>query len=130
MPEPLQACFIDTLSQFQACMMRYDLRAALYSVYDLLEVLNKHIDDTKPWTLKTPDTQAELSVILSRIGCGLRMAGILLYPFFTGKMTELLTRIGCVDDIASLDKGELIQLIESFNHLEEHSAQLFTIKEK
>jgi methionyl-tRNA synthetase len=129
LPEALRKAFLSTPAAATAAMSQYDLRAALYQVYDLLEVLNKYIDDTKPWTMKTPETQAELSVILSHVGWGLRMAGILLYPFFTVKMTELLTRIGRSEDVRSLENGEFAALLQSLSGTNPPD-QFFTIAEK
>jgi methionyl-tRNA synthetase len=88
--------------------------------------------------MKTPETQAELSAILSHVGYGLRMAGILLYPFFTAKMTELLTRIGRLEDVRSLENGELSKLLLSFRYPRDvptvlagnDPALFFTIEEK
>jgi methionyl-tRNA synthetase len=138
LPESLQAAFVATPGEYVAGMQSYDLRAALYSVYDLMEVLNKYIDDTKPWTMKTPDTHAKLLIILSHVGYGLRMAGILLYPFFTHKMTELLTRIGRLEDVRSLENGEFSKSLLSFRYsrdvpavlAESHPDIFFTITEK
>ena len=66
--------------------------------------LNLYIDQTKPWAIEDPD---ELRAVLSEVGVGLRILGIVLYPFFTVKMTELLERIGCSEDIDLLIAGQL-----------------------
>jgi methionyl-tRNA synthetase len=129
LPDALCNAFLSTPTAATAAMSQYDLRAALYQIYDLLEALNKYIDDTKPWTMKTPETHSELLIILSHVGWGLRMAGILLYPFFTIKMTELLTRIGRSEDVRSLENGEFADLLQSLSGTNS-SDQFFTIAEK
>ena len=68
------------------------------------ERLNYYIDQTKPWAIEDAD---ELRAVLAEVGVGLRILGITLYPFFTTKMTELLSRIGCQSDVDLLIAGQL-----------------------
>ncbi|MDR2349352.1 MAG: methionine--tRNA ligase [Deltaproteobacteria bacterium] len=75
---------------------------ALKRVWDFIRTLNKFIDTKAPWVLaRSPETRAELDLVLATLLKGLALIGILVYPVMPGTSLELLKRLG-------LDSGSLV----------------------
>lgn len=89
----------------------FDLRTALLTGFELAENMNKYIDTKKPWELKEETQFDNLRHILYQVGESLRVAGIILHPFFPAKMDELLNRIGAKDQRIALGNGQLQDVI-------------------
>jgi methionyl-tRNA synthetase len=113
---------MDIAGVYQRSMEACDLRAALDGVFAYGDVLNKYIDEQKPWELKESADLPKLESVLAQVGEGIRLMAILLSPFFPQKMQELLARIGANEE------GELIQKWEMIPALERTSS--FFVKEK
>lgn len=103
-------------------MNSYDLKQTLDKVFLFWDILNKYLDDTKPWNLKDESQLEELINILYTLWEWLRIMAICLYPFFYDKMWELLNRIWL--NYWDLEKCDL-----NFNELF-NKTETFTIKEK
>jgi methionyl-tRNA synthetase len=99
----------------------FELRTALLTGFELAENMNKYIDTKKPWELKDPSQFDDLRHILYQVGESLRVAWLLLSPFFPAKMEELLNRIGASSQKEKLKDGifsEAIGEMISFSVLE------------
>lgn len=73
-----------------------DLRTTLESVFSYSTTINQFIDEHAPWKIDatTYEWQEDLRKILYRALAALRVAALMLLPFFDTKMRELLSRIG------------------------------------
>jgi methionyl-tRNA synthetase len=90
---------------FEQVALRMDQLAfhrALGTIWNLVNALNKYLDDTAPWSVaKKTDGRAELEGILSRSLTVLRIVTVLLYPFCPStaqRMWEMLGLPGKVED--------------------------------
>jgi methionyl-tRNA synthetase len=102
-------------ADYSAAMGRYDPREALLRTFEFGDFLNKYVDTNKPWEkdIATPEGKTESERILSSLGEGLRVLAIALFPFFEGKMSELLIRIGLPEYPAELQKGAVQTLFST-----------------
>jgi methionyl-tRNA synthetase len=100
-----QQARIELIQTHTAMFRAFDLRAALISVFEFAESLNKFIDTTKPWELVDVDAE-KLDDILFQVAESLRTMAILLHPFFAPKMEELLERIGADEDVVLMRNGQ------------------------
>lgn len=101
----LQQARKELIQAHTASFQAFDLRAALIAVFEFAESLNKFIDTTKPWELVDVDA-AKLEDIMFQVAESLRTMAILLHPFFTPKMEELLERIGAHEDVILIRNGQ------------------------
>lgn len=83
-----------TTNSYFETMERYDLKSALEIAFEYSTEINKYVDDNTPWKLNAETQKEELEAILYTLLFHLRRVAILLLPFFTPKMEELLSRIG------------------------------------
>lgn len=84
----------EIVAKYQQNMDSYLLKQTLENAFEYATEINKYLDETTPWKLDAESQKAELSEILYNLCYHLRRVAILLLPFFTEKMTELLSRIG------------------------------------
>lgn len=90
----------------------YNLKWILDTTFAFLDRLNKFADEKSPWiSIKDPDKQAETRNVLYTIAEGLRIVGLVLYPFFPEKMDEMFKKLWLENYQERLEKWELKQLI-------------------
>ena len=101
------------LASYNEAMIRFDLKAALESVFEFGDVLNKFIDTEKPWEKNQDEQKEQIIAILYTLGEGLRTIALCLAPFFPVKMRELLERIGLASQFEELIAGGFDALVDA-----------------
>lgn len=81
-------------TELEAALGNYDLKNALAAVWGLVDFANKYVDDTKPWTLKTPAVAAELSRVLGTLLEILRQLALALAPFLPQTAEKMAAALG------------------------------------
>lgn len=85
---------------------RYMLKDELDGVFEFLDVLNKYVDEHKPWeTIKDESKKEEVKKVLYTVAESLRCVWLLLYPFFPMKMQEMFSKLWLHDYAEKLEKG-------------------------
>ena len=79
--------------------MLLDFRGALESVWELVNALNRAIDDRKPWTLFKEERHVELDALLYDLCEGLRWLAILLAPVMPERAREIWRQLGAAGAI-------------------------------
>jgi len=114
---------IPTLNKnVQSLFSNYDLKNALDEIFKFCDILNNLATKTEPWKMISEWKNEEAWEILYIIAEWLRNIGILLYPFFTEKMSEMLVRLGLEDYPKLLEQWKMEDLLSK--------KETFTIKEK
>jgi methionyl-tRNA synthetase len=76
-------------------MDRLAFHQALGAIWDLVNVLNKYLDETAPWSVaKKADSRIELEGILSRSLTVLRIVTVLLFPFIPSTAQRMWQMLG------------------------------------
>lgn len=83
----------DIVEKYDDLMQKYDLKNVLELVFEYATEINKYINDTTPWQLDENTEKEKIAEILYNLLYHLRRVAIMLLPFFTEKMEELLARI-------------------------------------
>ena len=81
------------MEKYDDLMQKYDLKNVLELVFEYATEINKYINDTTPWQLDENTEKEKIAEILYNLLYHLRRVAIMLLPFFTEKMEELLARI-------------------------------------
>ncbi|HUN29451.1 MAG TPA: class I tRNA ligase family protein, partial [Alphaproteobacteria bacterium] len=76
-----------------------DFRGALEAIWELVNALNRAIDDRKPWTLAKEGRDHELDALLYDLCEGMRWLAILLHPFMPERMTQMWGQLGLREGI-------------------------------
>jgi methionyl-tRNA synthetase len=77
---------------------------ALKRTWDLIQKLNKYIDETAPWKLAKEKNFEELDEVFYTIGEGIRFVSHLVEPFMPHLTPEFLKQIGCEEGFVKLHK--------------------------
>ncbi len=86
-------------------MSHSDLKGSLELAFAYATEINQYVEEHTPWKMdiEIPEQREKLEDILFILLSNLRKISIMLLPFFSVKMRELLTRIGTpYDDTVSL----------------------------
>src|SRR5579863_1501174 len=71
-----------------------DFRGALEATWQLVNVLNRAIDDRKPWVLAKEGRDEELDTLLYELCEGLRWLAMLLHPVMPERAAEMWRQLG------------------------------------
>lgn len=82
------------VTNYEQAMDNLAFHSALASAFSLLDIANKHLDETAPWQLYK---EGNLSAVRRSLGTAielLRISAILLHPFLPSASAEILFRLG------------------------------------
>jgi methionyl-tRNA synthetase len=97
-PFALGGDFDDLAADVAARMDGFDLSGALEAIWHRVRLLNRYVDDTKPWVLaKDPDAADQLDSTLATLVEGLRVITVLLHPWMPETTAKLLGALGTED---------------------------------
>jgi methionyl-tRNA synthetase len=74
--------------------MALRFREGLDEIWNLVTLLNRTIDERKPWELYKHERGVELDAVLYELCEGLRWLSLLLFPFMPAKATEMWQQLG------------------------------------
>jgi methionyl-tRNA synthetase len=83
-----------TLNEYSQAMERLSFHSAINSAFHLLDLANKHLDETAPWRLYK---EGNLTAVRNSLGTAielLRISSILLHPFLPSATKEILSHLG------------------------------------
>ncbi|MEA2786266.1 MAG: methionyl-tRNA synthetase [Candidatus Eremiobacteraeota bacterium] len=97
-PEPNEGRVQERVADLPALVrehvMALRFREALDEIWNLVTLLNRAIDEQKPWELYKHARGVELDALLYDLCEGLRWLSLLLFPFMPAKMTEIWRQLG------------------------------------
>ncbi len=113
----------DFIQSIQKDFHKYDLKSVLDTSFKFLDDLNNFTTQKEPWQMiKDESKLQETTEVLYTIAEGLRQVGLVLYPFFPEKMSELFEKIGLSEYKSQLENWKLSDL--------QQKTETFFIKEK
>jgi methionyl-tRNA synthetase len=93
--ETLKVKTREVIKTVDACMNQLAFNRALASVWELIGLLNKYIDETAPWVLAKDTAQRErLATVMVGILEALRLVSVLLSPFMPESGEKMWQAIG------------------------------------
>ncbi|MCP4652791.1 MAG: methionine--tRNA ligase [Candidatus Omnitrophica bacterium] len=100
---------VEFKQSLQALSVRYinlmddlSFSKALELIFSFIGVMNKYIEDTKPWALHKENNLSRLKVFLCELLEGIRIVSLYLYPFMPQTSEAINKQLG-IDLIFSLD---------------------------
>lgn len=111
-----------TVAKVIELINNYDLKNAMDRIFEFCDILNSFATKEEPWKLISEWNTEKAEEILYIIAEWLRNIWILLYPFFTEKMSEMLVRLGLEDYPQLLNEWKMEELLSR--------KETFKIKEK
>lgn len=92
-------------SAYITLMNEVNFIAALELVFNFIKVMNKYIEDTKPWVLKKEERLDELKAFLYSLLEGIRICALYLYPFMPKTAEAIYRQLGIAKDSLSLKEA-------------------------
>ncbi len=97
-PQPSDGGVAERVADLPALVREHVLclrfREALDEIWNLVTLLNRAIDDRKPWELYKHARGVELDALLYDLCEGLRWLSLLLFPFMPRKAEEMWSQLG------------------------------------
>jgi methionyl-tRNA synthetase len=93
--EGLQRAATDLPASYALHMERLEFHKALMAVWELINRVNRYVDQSAPWVLaRDPEKKSRLCTVLYYSLEALRIVGVLLEPIMPNTSKELLDRLG------------------------------------
>ena len=117
------------VAETRAFLEDNDLQAALVSIWSLVNLANKYIDDTAPFKIaKDPAQARRLDEVLFNLAEICRILAVLLWPFLPGTAVRIYAQLGLTDSPARF--AETRWGVLTPGHKVSDPIPLFPIKEK
>ena len=95
------AVFQEQLARLQAdyhtIMRQCEFSVACTEVFKLISVMNKHIEDSKPWVLWKDKREDDVKCFLYGLCEGIRIAALYLYPIIPHAAKDIYRQLGLPD---------------------------------
>ena len=79
---------------------------ALESIWSLIDLANKYIEEEAPWQLAKTD-RARLAGVLYALADVLRLVAVYLYPFMPGSAIKIWEQLGLIDALPALNLKDI-----------------------
>lgn len=89
---------------------KMEFKSALEKIWEFIGILNKYIDETKPWRLKEENQIDRLATVLNVILENIKAVAILLSPFIPETSEKILKAIGFNEKFTWNDLNNIDQL--------------------
>ncbi len=96
--EFIENTILDLVESYMKEMELFSFFKALQYVFEMIGHLNRYIDSEAPWRL-AKENRRRLSTVLYNLWNGIRIVGVLLYPFMPQKSNEIWRALGIRKEI-------------------------------
>lgn len=86
---------------------QFDFVGALSKIWEVINLANKYIEDSKPWNLAKEKKIDELSSIIYALLEVLRIIAISISPFMPGTAKNIFTQLGIKEDLEKVKFSEI-----------------------
>lgn len=114
MPDEFKEAFTALSESYASLMDECRFSLALEAVFKFIGVMNKYIEDTKPWNLKKEGKEDKLKEFLYSLLEGIRIVAVYLYPFIPNTSAAIYRQLGLEALVFSLGDREW-GIQDSFN---------------
>ncbi len=95
-------------SELETRMSELDFAGALSKIWEVIDVANKLIEDSKPWALAKEKKIDELANLMYALLEALRTIAISISPFMPDTAKAMMVQLGISDDKTALKPGDKI----------------------
>ncbi|HEY8449250.1 MAG TPA: methionine--tRNA ligase, partial [Bacillota bacterium] len=89
----------DVRRRVEDALERYDLNAAITTIWDLVGRANKYIDEQAPWELNRRGERQRLAAVLYDVAEAARYTAVLLTPFLVETPERIYAQLGFDEDV-------------------------------
>jgi methionyl-tRNA synthetase len=96
--ENLKAKTIDLASELEKAMPEFNFAAALTKIWEVINMANKFIEDSKPWALAKEKKVDELAAVILTLLETLRIVAIAISPVMPSTAKSIYSQLGLSED--------------------------------
>jgi methionyl-tRNA synthetase len=93
-PAQFKEAFFHLEKNYVAWMDNVEFSVSLEAIFKLISVMNKYIEETKPWILHKEKKEEEIKYFLYSLLEGIRLLALYLYPFMPYTAASINKQIG------------------------------------
>lgn len=93
--------------ELEKSIPNFDFANALAKIWEVVNIANKLIEDSKPWVLAKEKKVDELADLMCSLLETLRIAAICVYPFMPSSAQKIWSQLGMKDDIEKISFSEI-----------------------
>lgn len=102
-PEVFKSSLAGLKKNYPEAMEKANISEALEEVFGLIRLMNKYIEDTKPWVLWKEKKTEKIKDFIYSLLEGIRIAAIYLYPVIPSTSQSIFRQLGLDDKILLSD---------------------------
>jgi methionyl-tRNA synthetase len=88
--------------ELEKAIPQMDFAGALSKIWEVINIANKHIEDSKPWNLAKENKIDELSSLLYDLLEVLRVTAVSIHPFMPTTAVNIFTQLGIKEELKNL----------------------------
>lgn len=88
--------------ELEKSIPNFDFVNALVKIWEVINIANKLIEDTKPWALAKEKKTDELAELMHSLLETLRIVAILIYPFIPESAKKIWAQLGIKEDLGKI----------------------------
>jgi len=93
-PKEFKGCLDNLINNYATHMDRGEFSLALEEIFAFIRVINKYIEETKPWVLWKEKKVGEIGEFLYQLCEGIRIVALYLYPIMPGVSESIYRQLG------------------------------------
>lgn len=95
----LQNKAVGLAGELEKAMPKLDFTQALTKIWEVINIANKFIEDSKPWTLAKENKKEELASVIYTLLEVLRIVSVSIYSFMPATAKSIYTQLGMKEDV-------------------------------
>jgi len=105
--EDLKIKTMELAGELEKAIPQLDFVTALAKIWEIINIANKLIEDSKPWALAKEKKTDELAALIYDLLEALRVIAVSIYPFMPETAKKISQRLGMKEDIAAVKLSEI-----------------------
>ena len=94
-------------NELEKSIPNFDFIAALTRIWEVINIANKYIEDSKPWALAKEKKTDELAAMMYNLLETLRIVAIAVYPFMPTASQKIWSQLGMKGDIEKVSFSDI-----------------------
>jgi methionyl-tRNA synthetase len=94
-------------AEMERTMPNFDFAGALTKIWEVINIANKLIEDSKPWVLAKEKKTDELAMLMCELLETLRIVALSVYPFMPAASRKTWSQLGLKGDIEKVSISEI-----------------------
>jgi len=91
----------------EAAIPNFDFVSALSRIWEIINIANKYIEDSKPWNLAKEKKTSELALMMYNLLETLRIVAMAIYPFMPETAKNVWAQLGIKEDLEKLPFSDI-----------------------